>query len=469
MTSLSREDAKTRRIVTLILTLLIAASTLAADSAKIIVAQDGSSGFRTIQAALDSIPAGNAENRTILIRNGTYREKVMITASHVALVGEDREKTRIEYAELRREWRKTHPDDWGAAAINIASGTTDVIIANLTVRNDYGKTHDDHDHQFAIRSMGTANRIAILHANVIADGGDTLSLWNSESGLSYYDDSYFEGWVDFVCPRGWAYITNSRFFGHNPNASIWHDGSKDKDQKLVVRHSQFDGVPGIALGRNHRDAQFYLLDSELSANIADHPIYQVPEPDRYIWGERYYYANVHRAAGAFAWFADNLQTAPGSPRDEDITAEWTFGGRWNVEKLPAVLPFAAIPRPENGWPWVDPFGETLHWTPGRDARAHRVYFGATNPPPFRAEQTETTYATGGLKGGATYFWRVDTVTADGIVPGPVWSFRADTRKVRITLVGDSTMTDKSGWGSGFRRYVAENAALLNLSRGGRSS
>jgi len=453
----------------MILTLLIAASTLAADSAKIIVAQDGSGGFRTIQAALDSIPAGNAENRTILIRNGTYREKVMITASHVALVGEDREKTRIEYAELRREWRKTHPDDWGAAVINIASGTTDVIIANLTVRNDYGKTHDDHDHQFAIRSMGTANRIAILHANVIADGGDTLSLWNSESGLSYYDDSYFEGWVDFVCPRGWAYITNSRFFGHNPNASIWHDGSKDKDQKLVVRHSQFDGVPGIALGRNHRDAQFYLLDSDLSSNIADRPIYQVPEPDRYIWGERYYYANVHRAAGAFAWFADNLQTAPGSPRDEDITSEWTFGGRWNVEKLPAVLPFAAIPRPENGWQWVDSFGETLHWTPGRDARAQRVYFGATNPPPFRAEQFETTYATGALKAGATYFWRVDTVIADGIVAGPVWSFRADTRKVRIALVGDSTMTDKSGWGSGFRRHVAENAALLNLSRGGRSS
>ena len=146
--------------------------------------------------------------------------------------------------------------------INIGPETTDVIIANLTVRNDYGQDHDDHDHQFAIRSMGNANRIAILHANVIADGGDTLSLWNSESGLSYYDDSYFEGWVDYVCPRGWAYITNSRFFGHNPNASIWHDGSKDKDQKLVVRHSQFDGVPGIALGRNHRDAQFYVLDSD---------------------------------------------------------------------------------------------------------------------------------------------------------------------------------------------------------------
>ncbi|HEX9460859.1 MAG TPA: pectinesterase family protein [Thermoanaerobaculia bacterium] len=458
-----------RVCATLFLGILMEAGVSRLQASTIVVAQDGSGGFRTIQAALDSIPATNAESQIIFIRNGTYREKVMITASHIALVGEDREKTRIEYAELRRNWRKTHADDWGAAVINIGPETTDVIIANLTVRNDYGRDHDDHDHQFAIRSMGNANRIAILHANVIADGGDTLSLWNSESGLSYYDDSYFEGWVDFVCPRGWAYVTNGRFFGHNPNASIWHDGSKDRDQKLVVRHSQFDGAPGIALGRNHRDAQFYVLDSELSSNIADRPIYQVPEPDRYIWGERYYYANVHRAGGDFAWFADNLHTAARSPRDEDITAEWTFGGRWNPETLPAVLPFAAIPRPENGWRWVNPSGVTLRWTSGRDARAQRLYFGTTNPPPFRAEQDNTTYATGSLKGGSTYYWRVDAVTADGVVAGPVWSFRADTRTIRIALVGDSTMTDKSGWGSGFRRYVADDAVLLNLARNGRSS
>src|SRR5438876_2422319 len=175
-----------------------------------VVAQDGGGDFMTIQAALDAIPRENAENRVILVRNGTYHEKLRITASHISLVGEDRDKTRIEFAELRRNWRASHPDDWGAAVINISA--TDVIIANLTVHNNFG---GDHDHQFAIRSMANANRIAILNANVIADGGDTLSLWNSESGMSYYADSYFEGWVDFVCPRGWAYVTNSRFFGHN--------------------------------------------------------------------------------------------------------------------------------------------------------------------------------------------------------------------------------------------------------------
>lgn len=424
-----------------------------------VVAQDGSGDFKTIQEALDAIPSDNSRNQTILIRNGVYREKVMITTNHVALVGEDHERTRIEYAELRRNWRASHPDDWGSAVINIAA--TDVVIANLTVHNDYGGRFGDHDHQFAIRSMENANRIAVLHASVIADGGDTLSLWNSDSGMSYYADSYFEGWVDYVCPRGWAYITNSRFFGHSNTASIWHDGSKNKDQKFVIRRSKFDGVPGFVLGRNHRDAQFYLLDVEFSSNLADKPIYPSSATTPRQWGERYYYSNAHRQGGDFAWFASNLETAEGSPRDEDINADWTFGGRWDPATLPAVLPFAAIPRPENGSRWVDPAGVTLRWTAARNATTQHVDFGLTNPPELRSEARGSKYDTGLLEAGKTYYWRVDD--------GPLWSFHTDSRTTRIALVGDSTVTEKSGWGVGFESWIKEDAALVNAARGGRSS
>jgi lysophospholipase L1-like esterase len=42
------------------------------------------------------------------------------------------------------------------------------------------------------------------------------------------------------------------------------------------------------------------------------------------------------------------------------------------------------------------------------------------------------------------------------------------RRVRIVLVGDSTVTDDSGWGSGFRR-LAGGADVINLAANGRSS
>src|SRR6476469_5446929 len=47
--------------------------------------------------------------------------------------------------------------------------------------------------------------------------------------------------------------------------------------------------------------------------------------------------------------------------------------------------------------------------------------------------------------------------------------RADDGKVRVALVGDSTVTDKQGWGPGFAARLADDAICINKSLGGRSS
>jgi pectinesterase len=307
------------------------------DGAVIVVAQDGRGDVATVQAALDRVAPDNAAPVTVLVRAGTYREKVFVRASHVTILGESRERTRLEFAELRRNWRATHPDDGGAAVVNIADGVTDLTLANLTVRNNYGALHGDHDHQFAVRGGAGVTRVMILDANIVADGGDTLSLWNPDSGMYYHANSYFEGWVDYVCPRGWCYIKDSRFVGHSATASIWHDGSLHQESKLVIATSTFDGDPGFALGRNNRDGQFYLLDCRFGKNMANRPIYLPSPRETYAWGERYYFFNDHREGGDFPWFADNLASAPGAPRARDITARWTFDGRWDPEARLAAL------------------------------------------------------------------------------------------------------------------------------------
>jgi pectinesterase len=52
--------------------------------------------------------------------------------------------------------------------------------------------------------------------------------------------------------------------------------------------------------------------------------------------------------------------------------------------------------------------------------------------------------------------------ADLATPLPV-------HKVKIVLVGDSTVTDKSGWGLGFKQFLNDQAECINTARGGRSS
>jgi pectinesterase len=47
---------------------------------------------------------------------------------------------------------------------------------------------------------------------------------------------------------------------------------------------------------------------------------------------------------------------------------------------------------------------------------------------------------------------------------------ANGHKIKIVLIGDSTMTDSAGWGLGFKQFLDPNKVeLINASRGGRSS
>lgn len=438
---------------------------------ELVVAQDGSGTHRTIQEALDAIPRGatDASWQVVRVRNGTYREKLFVRSGHIALVGEDRDRTVVVFSELRRNWRATHDSDWGAAVVNIGDDATDLFIGNLTVHNDYGSRYGDHDHQFAIRSGGGATRIVLVHARVVADGGDTLSLWNTENGMYYHADCDFEGWVDFVCPRGWCYVTGSRFFGHSLTASIWHDGSKNREQRFVIRRSSFDGVPGFPLGRNNRDGQFFLLDARFSTAMADRPIYRPSAEESYLWPPRVYFWNCAREGSPFPWFADNLRQAEAVPRPRDVTAKWTFQGRWDAEEwIPPVLPFASVPRPETGDGEIPPVGTVLRWSGAHRATRYRVFFGSETEPSLRAEATATTFDPGPLSPATTYRWRVDAVTPAGIVEGPLWNFRT-TASMRVVLVGDSTVTDEIGWGMGLKARLTGGAECVNLARKGRSS
>jgi pectinesterase len=305
------------------------------DYYRIIVAKDGSGNFNSIQGAINSIKNNDGKKHIVFIKNGVYNEKLFLDKSNLALIGENKENTKIIYSELRSNWKLTHPNDYGAAVINIKDSITDITLQNLTIYNNYGSKYNNSDHQFTVRGGAGVTRIIIDNSKIISDGGDALSLWNTPDGMYYHNNCYFEGYVDYVCPRGYCYIENSYFYGHNLTASIWHDGSGREDNKLVVRNSYFDGVPGFPLGRHHRDAQFYLIDCKFSRNMADKKIYFYPSktPVTLKWGEnRYYNYNCHGDSIDFKWHADNLFAAYGSPKPDQVTVTWTFNGKWNPQE-----------------------------------------------------------------------------------------------------------------------------------------
>jgi hypothetical protein len=81
-----------------------------------------------------------------------------------------------------------------------------------------------------------------------------------------------------------------------------------------------------------------------------------------------------------------------------------------------------------------PEDPTLTWRAAPGAKAHHIYLGTDSAavakasresPEFRGETKEASFATPALKPDhkQPYFWRVDTVHADGVVRGEVWRFR----------------------------------------------
>ena len=107
---------------------------------EIVVAQDGSGNFKSIQGAINSLPAQASSQRIILIKNGTYNEKIFIDKDFITLKGESPEKTIITISLARDEWRCENPDDYGTATINLKG--SDITLQNLSFINSYGKDND---------------------------------------------------------------------------------------------------------------------------------------------------------------------------------------------------------------------------------------------------------------------------------------------------------------------------------------
>jgi hypothetical protein len=58
-------------------------------------------------------------------------------------------------------------------------------------------------------------------------------------------------------------------------------------------------------------------------------------------------------------------------------------------------------------------GVTLSWMSGDTGDSQNVYLGTSSPPPLAVNQAETSYPTGALEGGATYYWQIGSLEADG--------------------------------------------------------
>jgi pectinesterase len=102
------------------------------DHQVLVVDRSNAKAFQTVQAAIEQTKKGDE----IVIKNGEYKEKLWIdsTKSFLTLRGESRAGVVIKFTQARDIWRCEHPDDYGAATLNIKG--SDIYVQNLTIIND---------------------------------------------------------------------------------------------------------------------------------------------------------------------------------------------------------------------------------------------------------------------------------------------------------------------------------------------
>ena len=178
----------------ILFSLIVLIGFLPADAqTKIIVAQDGSGKYLTVQKALNHIPLNNKKPITIFIRNGVYKEKFHLDSSKdfVTIIGEDKFKTILTYDD------HTGTVEPNGNVINTMTSHTFLIRAdnftakNITVQNDAGFSAGQ-----AVALESDGDKAQFYNCRFV--GFQDVLFTKSPNSRQYYKDCYIEGTTDFI-------------------------------------------------------------------------------------------------------------------------------------------------------------------------------------------------------------------------------------------------------------------------------
>jgi len=177
-------------------------------SKDIIVAQDGSGDFKTIQEAVNSVRDLGQERTIIHIKKGIYHEKIIIPSwkNNISLIGEDKENTIITNSDYSGKAIPTGMDSFGKDKFTTYTTYTFLVQANdftaenLTIENASGQVGQ------AVALHVEGDRCIIKNCKLLGNQ-DTL-LCANEKSRQLYQDCYIEGTTDFIFGQATAVFLN---------------------------------------------------------------------------------------------------------------------------------------------------------------------------------------------------------------------------------------------------------------------
>jgi hypothetical protein len=139
-----------------------------------------------------------------------------------------------------------------------------------------------------------------------------------------------------------------------------------------------------------------------------------------------YHSLALRSDGSIVGWGNNDYGQATPPAGNDFFAI-AAGGRHGLalQKVRATSPTPADASEDI------PSNTVFKWVANEEAQSHDVYLGTdrnavanatTSSPEFQGSVAESSFGPVSLKGGATYFWRIDTILPSETYKGNIWQF-----------------------------------------------
>lgn len=232
----------------------------------IFVARDGTGEFRTIDEAIEVCRAFMDYHKVIFVKNGTYKEKLIIPQwlQNIEICGESKEKTIITYddhANVKRPETGKPMGTFRTYTLKIEGNA--ITLKNLTIENNSARLGQ------AVALHTEGDRLLFINCRFI---GHQDTIYTGVAGTRlYFKGCYICGTTDFIFGPSTAWFEDCTIESLVNSYVTAASTPKDQAYGYIFNNCRLiakEGVNQVYLGRPWRDYGYTLfMNCELGGHI----------------------------------------------------------------------------------------------------------------------------------------------------------------------------------------------------------
>lgn len=201
----------------------------------IFVSRDSTGTYRTIQEAVENVRAFTDCTVTIYIKNGVYKEKLVIPSRvrNMQLVGESEQGTIITYDDHANICKMR---TFRTYTVKVEGNN--ITFKNLTIENNAASLGQ------AVALHTEGDRLMFVHCRLL--GNQNTIYTGSEGTRLLFTNCYVEGTADFIFGPSTALFENCELYSKRNSSSITAASTpKEVEFGYVFRNCKLTAAPGV--------------------------------------------------------------------------------------------------------------------------------------------------------------------------------------------------------------------------------